>query len=68
MVLINQKSARYAQIQWVLPGRGLVQFPSFSGYKNNIVIKERGVHSSGKTPKKDGTETEAPGDEIDAQA
>jgi hypothetical protein len=24
---------------------GLIQFPSFSGYKNNIVIKETGAHS-----------------------
>lgn len=24
---------------------GLIRFPSFSGYKNNIVIKESGAHS-----------------------
>jgi hypothetical protein len=25
--------------------KGLIRFPSFSGYKNNIVIKESGAHS-----------------------
>jgi hypothetical protein len=28
---------------------GLIRFPSFSGYKNNIVIKESGAHAQPPT-------------------